>query len=106
MQKQNNKIAYIYTPLSKDKKLDHEMVKNEIKNFFENKDDFLNISTNIIIGNSKKKKYMIHFPMTSLPILNNSTNKKLSSFTPSKNKKISEKKSNSVSFIKKKRRSF
>ena len=82
------------------------MVKNEIKNFFENKDDFLNISTNIIIGNSKKKKYMIHFPITSLPILNNLTNKKLSSFTPSKNKKISEKKSNSVSFIKKKEEDF
>ena len=107
MQKQSNKKVYLYTPLSKDKKLDHEMIKNEIKNFFENKDDFLDISTNIIIGNSKKKKYTIIFPITSLPILNNSTNKKLSSFTPlNMNKKISDKKSNSVSFQKKKEEDY
>ena len=104
MQKQNinNKKLYIY-PLSKDKKLDQEMIKNEINNYFENKDDFLNICSNIIIGKSKKKKYMINFSITSLPILNNSINKKLSSFTPlNLNKKFSEKKSYSVSFIKKK----
>ena len=37
------------------------MIKNEINNYFENKDDFLNICSNIIIGKSKKKKYMINF---------------------------------------------